>query len=460
MKKIRSIILAGATLALALLTGSCEDFVTVDLPDSQLSSPTVFDSKATAEAAMAYIYSSIRDEGMLSGNSLGLSAQLGYYTDELDFYGSPSDASFGFYTNNLSASNSTAANYWNSAYRQIYAANALYEGVALSSGIPDEEVARLQGEALFLRGLLHLYLTSIYGDIPYATQTDYNVNRAITKTPAPDALAMAIEDLTNAVELLPEGYPSTGRARPNKAVALGILSRAYLYNGQWDKAAETASAIIGSGQYQMAAIQDAFLNQSPEVLWQLPPAQEGFPTLEAGTFTLFSGPPQKLALSPALLAGFGPEDLRREYWIGSVSEGSQQWYYPGKYQQTATGAVSTEYSIQLRLPEILLIRAEASARLGLTEAAETDLNSVRNRAGLADYTANGIPELLTEILNERSRELFCEQGHRFFDLRRYEMLTTVLSPLKPGWNQTDSLFPLPATEINLNPNLLPQNPGY
>lgn len=461
MKKIRLRLFARPMLLLAMLVCmACEDFVAVDLPDSQLSSPTVFDNKATADAAMAYIYSAMRDEGMLSGTSLGISAQLGYYTDELDFYGAPSDASYGFYTNNLSASNSTATNYWNCAYRQIYAANALYEGVSLSAGIPPADVERLQGEALFVRGLMHLYLTSLYGDIPYVTQTDYNVNRSIAKSSATNAMAMAIEDLTKATELLPADYATAGRARPNKAVAQGILSRAYLYSGRWDKAIQAASFVVGSGQYQMATIQEAFLNQSPEVLWQLPPSQEGFPTLEAGTFTLFSGPPQQSALSQALLARFTDDDLRRSNWIASVTDGSQQWYYPAKYRQTATGSSSTEYSILLRLPEILLIRAEAYARQGSTEEAVMDLNIVRSRAGLADYVASNTPALLSEILNERCRELFCEQGHRFFDLKRYGEITQVLPPLKPGWNGTDSLLPLPITEIRLNPNLLPQNPGY
>ena len=86
--------------------------------------------------------------------------------------------------------------------------------------------------------------------------------------------------------------------------------------------------------------------------------------------------------------------------------------------------------------------------------------SVRERAGLGEYTSENTQELLQEILNEGFRELFSEQAHRFFDLKRFGMLDSQLQPLKPGWDTTDSLLPIPATEINLNPNLLPQNPGY
>jgi hypothetical protein len=57
-------------------------------------------------------------------------------------------------------------------------------------------------------------------------------------------------------------------------------------------------------------------------------------------------------------------------------------------------------------------------------------------------------------------ELFTEQGHRWFDLKRTGKATEVLSPIKPGWQNTQVLLPLPQTELLLNNNLQPQNPGY
>src|SRR5690606_35082621 len=98
---------------------------------------------------------SIRDSGLLSGSSLGLSAQMGLYTDELDFYGSATASQYSFYTNSLLAENTGVSNYWSAAYRQIYAANAVYEGLSASQGLNPDDVTRLQGEALFIRGLLH-----------------------------------------------------------------------------------------------------------------------------------------------------------------------------------------------------------------------------------------------------------------------------------------------------------------
>lgn len=63
-------------------------------------------------------------------------------------------------------------------------------------------------------------------------------------------------------------------------------------------------------------------------------------------------------------------------------------------------------------------------------------------------------------MNERRVELFAEGGHRFIDLKRSGRLDQVLSGLKPAWNTEDRNLPLPENELLLNPNLLPQNPGY
>lgn len=63
-------------------------------------------------------------------------------------------------------------------------------------------------------------------------------------------------------------------------------------------------------------------------------------------------------------------------------------------------------------------------------------------------------------MNERQKELFCEMGHRWFDLKRTGKIDSVLSIEKGNhWQSTDALFPIPQTEIDRNP-FLKQNPGY
>jgi hypothetical protein len=71
-------------------------------------------------------------------------------------------------------------------------------------------------------------------------------------------------------------------------------------------------------------------------------------------------------------------------------------------------------------------------------------------------------DALTAVQEERRHELFTEYGHRWLDLKRTGSATTVLGAIKPDyWQATDTLFPIPLTDINRNPNLRnAQNEGY
>lgn len=70
-----------------------------------------------------------------------------------------------------------------------------------------------------------------------------------------------------------------------------------------------------------------------------------------------------------------------------------------------------------RLADLILLRAECRARLGLATAVD-DLNRIRRRADLDDYSGPTDSESLRkEIFRERERELFGE-GQRYFDVVR------------------------------------------
>jgi hypothetical protein len=92
--------------------------------------------------------------------------------------------------------------------------------------------------------------------------------------------------------------------------------------------------------------------------------------------------------------------------------------------------------------------------------AVSDLNIIRKRSGLANTTANDQVSILNAILHERQVELFCEWGHRWYDLKRTNKADGLLGIAKaPNWQATDALFPIPFTELSLNTSLT-QNPGY
>ena len=126
--------------------------------------------------------------------------------------------------------------------------------------------------------------------------------------------------------------------------------------------------------------------------------------------------------------------------------------------------------MMMRYAEQFLIRAEAEAHTsGDVTFAINDLNAIRNRAGLSNYTgATDSTDVLAAIMRERRVELFTENGHRWFDLKRTATIESVMGApgnqcaLKGGiWNPDDhqSLFPIANTELQLDHNIV-QNPGY
>ncbi len=115
--------------------------------------------------------------------------------------------------------------------------------------------------------------------------------------------------------------------------------------------------------------------------------------------------------------------------------------------------------MMLRLTEQFLIRAECYAHLNDINRSKADIDLIRSRASLPNTSASTQTDLLLAIEQERRIEFFAEWGHRWFDLNRTGRSDQILPPIKSGWQTTDKLYPIPLTEIRLNPSLT-QNAGY
>lgn len=439
---------------------ACESFTEVDTPQSQLTTPAVFENANTADAAMADIYARLREDGMVTGTLGGLSSLMGNYTDEMQYTGSNIEIAQ-FTNHTIVPSNSLITSLWNGTYGEIYAANLMLEGLKNSVTMTADDKARLSGEAMFIRAYLHFYLVNLFGDVPYITTTDYSLNAVATKSSEEQVWKNIITDLTEAESLLPIAYPSQEKVRVNKAVATAFLARVYLYRQDWAKAAAKATAVIENPDYtwvENPALE--FLRRSTATIWALHPGTPGLNTKDARTFIFSSGPPSKPSLSATFVSQFEVGDLRRTQWVRTVSNSSGIWYSSYKYKKPLGTAASEEYTILFRLAEQYLIRAEAFANLNNISGAQSDINKIRSKAGLPPTTASSQLTLLQAVAKERRFELFTEQGHRWFDLKRTGKASEVLSPVKPGWKDTQLILPLPYTELLLNGNLLPQNPGY
>jgi hypothetical protein len=160
---------------------------------------------------------------------------------------------------------------------------------------------------------------------------------------------------------------------------------------------------------------------------------------------------------------FEPGDLRRLYWVDSVTDGTNIYYFPFKYKVSYSSTV-TEYTMVMRLAEQYLIRAEARAMQNNLAGAISDVNVIRERAGLDTLSSTLTQsQTLAAIIRERQVEYFTEWGHRWYDLRRLKEIDVTMDtvcPQKGGvWNTEHQLFPIPFTEVQVNKNLV-QNPGY
>ncbi|HVG40078.1 MAG TPA: RagB/SusD family nutrient uptake outer membrane protein, partial [Chitinophagaceae bacterium] len=98
----------------------------------------------------------------------------------------------------------------------------------------------------------------------------------------------------------------------------------------------------------------------------------------------------------------------------------------------------------IRNEELVLIYAEVAAQTNNTTEALKGINTVRNAAGLSNYSgATDKASLITEILKQRRYSLFGE-GHRWIDMRRYGLLQ--LLPIDRTGDNVWQQFPVPANE--------------
>lgn len=456
--KIKNIFLLSVSIIFCLT--SCKKFLQVNPSSSLIETNDVFSNDQTALAAVSGVYVQIRLSTTALANS-GTSLYTGLSSDEI-YNTSSSSTADPFFTNSLLSNNSTInTSFWASSYSNIYKINAIIEGLEASSNITDSVKIQLVGEMKIVRALYYFYLVNLFGDVPLIVSTDYQVNSTMPRIATAKIYEQIISDLKDAEGKLKTSYPDKDRARPNKWTASALLARVYLYNKDWVNAESEATSVINAGIYSLtpsAGLGNAFASGSLETIWQI--ASDNSNTAEASNFV----PPSSTvkptyAITNFLLNTFEVGDLRKTAWLGKNTVNGQDFYYPFKYKNKSTAPI-TEYEIVLRLAELYLVRAEA--RVQQEEAnAVNDLNVIRNRAGLPDYSgAIDKDSLLAAIAHERQTELFSEWGHRWLDLKRTNTIDAVLGTEKgSNWQPYDAFYPIPFAQLQLDVYLT-QNPGY
>ncbi|PRD56832.1 hypothetical protein C5749_06320 [Sphingobacterium gobiense] len=463
MKRFLNNIIPLSVIIGSSLFVSCAKFVELGAPPTQIEYQDGFLTDAGAQSVILGLYVSATG----NANNANLSSMASLYTgvaaDDLQYNGADA-LLLEFYTNGLLSTNGLVNNVWSNLYQLIKNTNNAVAALEASNALTPATKDQLIGEAKFIRAYAYLYLVNLYGDVPLYTADDSGVfeSAVLPRTATDRVYEQILSDLKDAETKLDVAYKGTFRGRVNKHAASALLARVYLYRKDYVNAELYASKVLAATDlYSMPAPSVSFTNNSGEIIFQLANIN-GVTTFAANYFAAGATSIPAYTLPDRHYQSFETapeEDLRKLNWITPKTVSEKVYYTITKYKSTSP-TIGNEYHVVLRLAEQYLIRAEARANQDNRAGAKADIDAVRSRAGLEGVSSNlTATQMLTAIETERLHELFGEYGHRWFDLKRTDRATAVLAPIKPNWQATDVLFPIPNGQRLAN-NLLTQNLGY
>lgn len=412
---------------------------------------------------------------------------------------------------NMDDDNGMVRSFWPYWYQVISAANAAISG-AESLSQPEAVINPLIAEARFIRAFSYYHLVRNFGDIPYIDFfiTDPSTVIGISKTPADEVYAAIQADLEFAKQWLPDQQPSDVRSRPTKGTAAAYLASFHLTRHNYQEAYDEAKWVIdnkGTFNYALepdfqnlfnAELQDDLnetifsvdflglqngggganddimppmtgIRGSDELGWSVAvPSMAVYNTWDDRDYRKEVSFTDEAPVNGVIVPYTEFQNTKRPH-IAKYRR------YPGN--AGAEGRYSDNNYATMRYAEVLLTAAEALAEIngGPTAEAEGYVNEVRARARnwggvVTDFPAD-VPSGLSKdafidlVIDERRLELAFEYK-RWYDIKRRNLGVEVFTgpnSLEPHPNfdpSRDYLMPLPRIELNLNPNLLPQNPGY
>lgn len=133
----------------------------------------------------------------------------------------------------------------------------------------DDLRKRTEGEAHFFRAWGHFYLTMLWGDIPTVRASVEGVKVDFVRETQDEVLDFVIEDLTQAVELLPSLPDQPGRVV--KGTAMHMLAYAYLSKKDYVNAERWAQTVIDDPNHSLVTERFGSRQGDPKgnVFWDL-----------------------------------------------------------------------------------------------------------------------------------------------------------------------------------------------
>ncbi len=466
-------------LSMAVILISCTKEKLDLVAEQSLSEDVALSSKITAQSVLLGVYSTAQ-----SLDAFGAGPQIvgDYQADNVDFVGSfPTLQDIKLY--NTLSTNVSVAGWWQVHYQMISRANTIISRVP---GLVDPtftatERNQMVAEAKVLRAMAYFQLANLFShpfqvsngtnlSVPLVTDAFSGVATFPERATLNQVHAQIKKDLDEAIAApLPATYTAAvdTRGRITIGAARALLSRLALYRGEWTAAADAANLVINNTAiYSLAATYNFGRNTTEDIFSLQMTATDNSRTGSGGWASYYRpaavGGRGDCPMTADLDAAFQQEAGDRRYALsanGVAADGLSK-RFTLKYPDASN---NTDNSPLIRLPEVMLNRAEAIAqRDGLNQTSVDLMNALRVRAGLTaltllSFTSKGA--LIDAILNERRKEL-CFEGHRRMDLLRNgkALATGSLAAVSvPGANKT--ILPIPQRERDINKNLT-QNNGY
>ncbi|WP_353718352.1 RagB/SusD family nutrient uptake outer membrane protein [Dyadobacter sp. 676] len=374
---------------------------------------------------------------------------------------------------------------WVDTYRGILAANSVLDHIG-GAQMDDALRQRLTGEAQFLRALQYFNLVRTFGDVPLVLSETNSVDEGYSqpRVPKAEVYARIVADLAEAEQKLPVSYTGNDIGRATRGAAKALLGKVYLTTGDFAKAKDKLKEVIDPGTYKLlddyAALWPVANANHEESIFEVQFKKGGtgtgssfynnFAPRNSGSSVIKVGFAGGRNLPTAdLIAAYEPGDYRKNVSLalGYTDNVTGKYVadpYTLKFQDTpfADGDADNNWPV-LRYADVLLMYAEAvNAVNGPTAEAYDAVNAVRKRAKLAALPGGlSKPAFALAIEHERQVELAFE-GHRWFDLVRTGRAVAVMNEhfKGPVVQEFNAVFPIPQTQIDINPSGIKQNPGY
>jgi hypothetical protein len=306
----------------------------------------------------------------------------------------------------------------------------------------------------------------------------------IKKSSKEDIYKQILSDCDKATNLLPITHNGSNTGRATKGAAMAVAAKVSLYTKDYIKVLEYTSKIKALNTYQLVKdYRENFMKltqNNTESVWEI---QHTNLELGVGNFINQWWASIKFLgygfaeVTPLYVSVFEPNDPRLKFTVAMNNDPyfgliyknsfSSTTYSPRKFlQSNAELTQKADGDINypaIRYAEVLLWEAEALIELGRMQEALAPLETVRARARAQTAVPGTLPVITSTnqatlrqaVRRERQTELGFEL-HRFFDLVRWGIAAESLPGFQKGKHE---VFPIPQTEIDLNPSLL-QNPNY